>query len=59
LADFKVLIFDEPTANVDDETADELAADLIAIVAKDSTKASLFISHDPRFRNLVDFTQSI
>jgi ATP-binding cassette subfamily C protein CydC len=50
LADFKVLMFDEPTANVDPETAAELAADLLAIAKSDPNRASIFISHDPIFK---------
>lgn len=57
LADFKVLVFDEPTANVDSETAGELAADLLAIAKNESTRASVFISHDPVFKNAVVASQ--
>ena len=49
LADFKVLVFDEPTANVDPETAAELTSDLLQIAKTDTTRASIFISHDPIF----------
>jgi ATP-binding cassette subfamily C protein CydC len=51
LADFKVLVFDEPTANVDPETAAELARDLLEIAKSDTSRASVFISHDPIFTN--------
>jgi len=55
LADFKVLIFDEPTANVDPENASELIADLLAIAKADKRRAAIFISHDPKFEHpLID-----
>jgi len=57
LANFKVLVFDEPTANVDPETATELTADLLAMAKNDPTRASIFISHDPIFRNAMFASQ--
>lgn len=64
LADFKVLVFDEPTANVDPETAFELAKDLLEIAKSDTSRASVFISHDQIFTSdvfakLVDSTLNI
>jgi len=46
LADFKVIVFDEPTANVDDETSAQLIDDMLAIAKNDKTRACIFISHD-------------
>ncbi len=45
LADFKVLIFDEPTANLDPETAAHLLADLIHLAKTEPDRATVFISH--------------
>ncbi|MFM6965959.1 MAG: thiol reductant ABC exporter subunit CydC [Rhodoluna sp.] len=64
LADFRVLIFDEPTANVDPQTAIELARDLLNIAKADTSRASIFISHDSiftseEFAKLVDSTLNI
>jgi ATP-binding cassette subfamily C protein CydC len=47
LANFEVLIFDEPTANVDPATAEQLWADLLSALKSDSSKMSIFISHEP------------
>jgi ATP-binding cassette subfamily C protein CydC len=46
LADFQVLIFDEPTANVDTKMASSLWLDLFDIVAQDQQKAAIFITHE-------------
>jgi ATP-binding cassette subfamily C protein CydC len=54
LADFQVLIFDEPTANVDPETGDALIEDLLALASVELGKSCIFISHDERFESLVD-----
>lgn len=59
LANFAVMIFDEPTSSVDPETAKELVGDLVAIAKADSTRACIFISHDPQFLGLVDNTLRI
>ena len=48
LADFQVVIFDEPTANLDDEAAFKLWADLLAITGKNPNTISVFITHDQR-----------
>ena len=48
LADFQVVIFDEPTANLDDEAALKLWADLLAITGKNPNTISVFITHDQR-----------
>ena len=49
LAGFQVLIFDEPTANLDDQAATKLWEDLKAITVADPNRISIFITHD---RNL-------
>jgi ATP-binding cassette subfamily C protein CydC len=54
LADFKVLILDEPTANVDQTTADQLIADLLRIVRSKPSRSVVLISHETRFSGLVD-----
>jgi len=54
LADFRVLILDEPTANVDRETADILVADMLSVVKSDQSRAVVLITHEPRFEKLVD-----
>ena len=54
LADFDVLILDEPTANVDRKTADKLVGDLMRVARQDKRRAILLISHDERFKSLVD-----
>ncbi len=46
LADFPILIVDEPTANVDSAGADALIHDILTI-ATDSHRAVLLISHTP------------
>jgi ATP-binding cassette, subfamily C, bacterial CydC len=55
LADFKVLILDEPTANVDQATADSLVDDLLRIARQNKARALVLISHEERYRKLVDW----
>jgi ATP-binding cassette, subfamily C, bacterial CydC len=52
LADFQVLIFDEPTANVDAERAEQLWADFVAIARESDTRISIFIAHDRDFAEM-------
>jgi ATP-binding cassette, subfamily C, bacterial CydC len=52
LADFRVLIFDEPTANVDEERADHLWSDFIAIARNSESRICIFISHDRDFAGM-------
>ena len=54
LADFSVLIFDEPTSNVDPLVADALLEDLLAIAKANKNRAVLLISHLPQHETLVD-----
>ncbi len=54
LADFQVLIFDEPTANLDPETANELTSDLLELTVQDGRKATVFISHSDDIAQKVD-----
>lgn len=54
LADFKVMILDEPTANVDQTTADQLIFDLLRIVRSKPSRSLVLISHEARFSSLVD-----
>jgi len=49
LAEFQVLIFDEPTANVDTGNAEELWNDLLAITSDDPNRISIFITHQGEF----------
>ncbi|TFB97909.1 thiol reductant ABC exporter subunit CydC [Cryobacterium sp. HLT2-28] len=46
LADFPVLVVDEPTANVDEEQGDRLVRDILVTAAEDG-RAVLLISHTP------------
>jgi ATP-binding cassette subfamily C protein CydC len=54
LADFRVLILDEPTANVDPGRADSLVADLLGATAGSHTV--VLISHTPVDPALIDAT---
>lgn len=54
LAQFQVLILDEPTANVDADTAGTLIADMLRVARGSEHRAVVLISHDERFRKLVD-----
>lgn len=57
LADFDVLIFDEPTANVDPATSELLWRDFLEMLAHQPTKMAVFISHEPL--EDFDFTKRI
>ena len=46
LVDFDVLIFDEPTANLDFQTASDLVTDLVALAKSREHRAVIIISHD-------------
>lgn len=46
LANFEVLVFDEPTANVDPTTANNLWQDFLANVTDHGDKMAIFISHE-------------
>ena len=59
LADFKVFILDEPTANVDSDTAKALLSDLLRIAKGAGERTVLLISHEQDFRRLVDRTVEI
>lgn len=54
LAQFQVLILDEPTANVDADTAGTLIADMLRVARGSEHRTVVLISHDERFRKLVD-----
>lgn len=54
LAEFKVLILDEPTANVDRDTAGALIADLLRVARGSEDRAVVLISHEEQFKALVD-----
>jgi ATP-binding cassette subfamily C protein CydC len=53
LAGFKVLILDEPTANVDRETADGLLHELLRVANADD-RAVVLITHEARYRSLAN-----
>ena len=55
LADFQVLVLDEPTANVDADQADTLIDDMIRAVHQSPSKSLVLISHEEKYRDLVDF----
>jgi ATP-binding cassette subfamily C protein CydC len=46
LADFKVMIFDEPTANLDAETGGRLWRDLLSMSRERADSIYIFITHD-------------
>ncbi|WP_232819221.1 amino acid ABC transporter ATP-binding/permease protein [Homoserinimonas sp. OAct 916] len=52
LADFEILVIDEPTANVDRETGERLIRDILTAAADDA-RAVLLISHTPVPSDLV------
>ncbi|GAA3586961.1 hypothetical protein GCM10022198_08160 [Klugiella xanthotipulae] len=55
LAGFPVIVFDEPTANVDPDQADALIADILAL-AEGGDRAVIIISHTPVPRDAVSAT---
>lgn len=54
LADFDVLILDEPTASVDQETAEELVVDLLQAAKQRSNRAVILITHDEQLSSFAD-----
>lgn len=56
LANFQVLILDEPTANVDSGSAEALIEDLLRVARASGDRAVVLISHEERFKPLVDRT---
>jgi ATP-binding cassette subfamily C protein CydC len=54
LANFDVLILDEPTANVDEERAHELIEDLLSAARQDERRAIILITHDESLGKLAD-----
>jgi len=52
LAGFQALVFDEPTANLDAETAEDLARDILTALTDGQIGIAIFISHDPIFEPL-------
>ncbi|MFM5905690.1 MAG: thiol reductant ABC exporter subunit CydC [Micrococcales bacterium] len=54
LADFDVIVFDEPTSNVDTVTGQKLVRDLLSLAKQKSSRAVVLISHDPEHQGLVD-----
>lgn len=54
LADFKVLILDEPTSNVDTAMSDQLMRDLLRIATRQKRRAVILISHERQNSYLVD-----
>jgi len=59
LADFQVLILDEPTSNVDQEMGFALVQDLLQIARADSNRAIFLITHDSNLAALADRTIGI
>ncbi|WP_327063384.1 MULTISPECIES: thiol reductant ABC exporter subunit CydC [unclassified Leifsonia] len=58
LADFPVLVLDEPTANVDADRADEVLRDLLAAASSDG-RTVILISHGAVPADLVDRTVTL
>lgn len=54
LANFQVLILDEPTANVDATQADRLMEDIFDMLRDDQSRSIVLISHEGKYRSLVD-----
>jgi ATP-binding cassette subfamily C protein CydC len=54
LSQADVLIFDEPTANLDDENAGLLMHDLLAAAKADKDRSVLVITHDSRLGALTE-----
>jgi putative ABC transport system ATP-binding protein len=48
-----ILLVDEPTANLDSQTADQIL-ELFRRLARSETRAVLVVTHDPKVRNVVD-----
>ncbi|MFM7029888.1 MAG: thiol reductant ABC exporter subunit CydC [Micrococcales bacterium] len=59
LANFQVLIFDEPTANVDGETAGQLWADLLAISTENPDRICIFITHQSEYAEGIERAVSL
>ena len=59
LVDFDVLIFDEPTANLDFENGQSLMKELVALAKSRSHRAVVVISHDSDVAALADRVQKI
>ncbi len=59
LANFEVLIVDEPTSNVDQEAGLGLVKDLLQIAREGSNRAILLITHDSELAQLADRTIKI
>ena len=54
LANFAVLVLDEPTANVDQVSARNLVSDLLAAAKLNSNRAIVLITHDVELAKLAD-----
>ena len=54
LANFDVLILDEPTANVDQETALGLVKDLLQAAKQSANRAVILITHDEKLSSFAD-----
>jgi ATP-binding cassette, subfamily C, bacterial CydC len=54
LAEFQVLILDEPTANVDVAQADRLMDDVFKALEDFPSRTLMLISHDDKYRKLTD-----
>lgn len=59
LANFHVLVLDEPTANVDKDAAHNLVSDLLAAAKLNSNRAIVLITHDADLALLADRIQRI
>lgn len=59
LANFQVLVLDEPTANVDKDSARNLVSDLLAAAKLNSNRAIVLITHDAELAKLADKVQMV
>ena len=59
LANFQVLVLDEPTANVDQVSARNLVSDLLAAAKLNSNRGIVLITHDVQLAELADKIQLV
>lgn len=59
LADFRFLILDEPTANLDQVQGKALVSELLSIARQKTDRAIILISHDMTLADLADRTVSL
>jgi len=58
VGDIPLILADEPTANLDTHTGEQILA-LFRDLAKESSRALLIVTHDPKVRSITDRTMVI